>query len=50
MSLYINQIYDQGNLGSCTANAFCQSHLIQQQQKYVIVKFQLINMNNKYFI
>jgi len=40
LASYINQIYDQGNLGSCTANAFCQSHLIQQQQKYVIIKFQ----------
>ena len=39
LASYINIIYDQGNLGSCTANAFCQSHFIQQQLKNLSIKF-----------
>lgn len=33
-------VYDQGNLGSCTANAFCAAYCILQNVKFTTVKHQ----------
>ena len=40
MAQYIPNIYDQGQLGSCTANAFCQSYRIQEKIKFKTVNFE----------